>query len=72
MAEAQTSVKPWQSKTVWINAILGVIAAVAAFFPAASVVSKFITDNASFIGMGWSVLNLILRAVTKEKISLGE
>lgn len=62
--------KPYLSKTIILNALLGVIAAVAAFVPAASVVSTFISAHAVEIGMGWSILNIILRAVTHNKISL--
>ncbi len=64
--------KPWQSKTVVINAVLGVLAAVAAFVPAASGVQAFISSHAAEIGVGWSILNIVLRAVTRNKIGLGE
>lgn len=64
--------KPWQSKTVIINAILGLAAVAAMFFPQASVVTTYINSNAAMIGTAWSVLNIILRAISKDKISLGD
>lgn len=61
---------PWESRTVVINAILGIVAAVALFLPAANVVAVFIANHAAQIAMGWSVLNIILRAITKDAIVL--
>ena len=65
-----TSKKPWESKTIIINAVLGLCAAVLPFLPQAHYVQDFIAANAVGIGIGWSVLNMVLRAVTKDKISL--
>lgn len=62
--------KPWQSKTLVVNAVLGLVAAVALFVPGALVVKDFIVGHALEIGMGWSILNLALRAITKDAISL--
>ncbi len=64
--------RPWQSKTLVVNAVLGVVAAVAVFLPGAQSVHDFITGHAAEIGMGWSILNIILRAVTKDKVALGD
>lgn len=64
--------KPWLSKTVIVNAVMGVVMAVAAFYPPAKVVSDFISAHAAEIGMVWGILNIILRAITKDKISLSE
>lgn len=64
--------KPWQSKTVVLNAVVGLLAAVAAFVPAAAGAQAWIGAHAVEIGMGWSILNVVLRAVTKDKISLSE
>ncbi len=64
--------KPWQSKTILLNAVLGLAAFVAIFIPGAESVKAFIDVHAVQIGLGWSVLNMILRAVTKDKISLGD
>lgn len=63
---------PLQSKTMVINGVFGLIAFIALFFPGAESVHAFIDSHAVQIGMGWSMLNLVLRAVTKDKISLVE
>lgn len=54
--------KPWQSKTVWINVIMAVVA----FFPEKLGVGEILNEgNLLLIA---SVVNVILRAVTKGKI----
>ncbi len=62
--------KPWQSKTILLNGVMGLAAFVALFIPQASVIKQFIDANAVSIGTIWSVLNIILRTITKDKISL--
>lgn len=62
--------KPWQSKTVLFGAITAILGAVAVFVPGAKPISDFISAHASEIGMGWGVLAIILRAVTKDAIVL--
>lgn len=62
--------KPWQSRTLVLNALMGVIAAVALFVPGASVVSDFLKGHEGEAVMVWSLLNVVLRAVTKDKIAL--
>lgn len=64
--------KPWQSKTLLLNGVAGLIAFVALFWSGASGVSTFLGAHAAEIGVGWSLLNVILRAVTKDKISLAD
>lgn len=63
---------PWQSKTILLNAVLGILAAVALLVPGASVVKDFITAHAAEIGVAWSVLGVLLRLVTKDKVVLGD
>lgn len=53
--------KPWQSKTLWINLILAILA----FFPQ---FREFVT--AEHIGTIFTVVNIVLRFVTKEKLTL--
>lgn len=62
--------KPWQSKTMLLNGIGGLVLFVGLFVPGAEVVDSFIKLNATTIGMVWSVLNMVLRAMTKDKIVL--
>lgn len=68
----QETKKPYQSKTILINAALGLISVVAMFIPGAASLAEFIKAHSIEIGIGFSLLNVILRAVTKEKISIGE
>lgn len=59
---ATATVKPfWQSKTFWANAVMGV----AAFMP--SVQSKLTPE---VMGMIFTGVNVVLRFVTKDKITL--
>lgn len=67
-----TTKPAWQSKTLLINGVLGLAAFAALFIPAASGVKALIEGHASEIALGWSVLNMILRTITKDKVVLGE
>lgn len=62
--------KAWRSKTLWINAIagLGAILALAGVDGA----SEFATKHGEAILLVMSVVNLVLRTVTKEKVGLSE
>lgn len=62
--------KPYLSRTIIVNTLLGVISAVSLFVPAAAPVAEFIKSHAAEIGMVWGILNIILRAITKDKIQL--
>lgn len=62
--------KPWQSKTVILNAIMALASVVAIFLPAASGVPAWIQGHAEIVGGVWGVLNIALRFITKDKISL--
>lgn len=56
--------KPWQSKTIWVNAILALVA----FFPEELGVQAYI--NESNLLLVASVVNIILRAVSKDGIQI--
>jgi len=62
--------KPWLSKTVWINAIMGIIATISIFVPGAHVISDFITNHAAGIAMIWSAANIGIRFITHDKVQL--
>lgn len=66
------SKKPWQSRMMVVNAVLGIIAAVSLFLPQAAVAKTFIDSHGAEIAMVWGILNTVLRAVTKDKIVLGD
>lgn len=55
--------KKWYlSKTVWMQ----VLALVAVVVPASS---KVISEHFAAAGMGWAIVNLVLRAITKQELS---
>ncbi len=64
------SKKPWLSKTIIINAIVGVALGLSPFIPSLAAVGEFFKNNAVLIGTAWSILNIALRTITKGKISL--
>lgn len=66
------SKKPYQSKTIIVNAIMGLIAVAAMFIPQANNMATYMNNHASEIAMGWSILNIILRTITKDKVTLSE
>lgn len=64
------SKKPWESKTIVINFVLGVLIAILPFVPAAHVVSDWINANGALIAVAWSGLAIVLRFLTKDAIVL--
>jgi hypothetical protein len=64
--------KPWQSKTILVNGVLGLAAFICLFWEGAAVVKPWVEANAMSIGMFWSVANIVLRAISKDKIGLEE
>ena len=64
------SKKPWQSKSIMVNAVMGVCLALCAFVPQLKSVADWVQANAVTIGVVWSVLGMVLRAVSKDKIVL--
>lgn len=54
---------PWESKTLWTNLVLAMIA----FVPS---VDEIIKGNPQIIVVAFAVINSALRLITKEKISL--
>lgn len=60
----------WQSKTILVNAILGVLMAIIPVVPAAKPIADWMGSHLEVIGVGWSMLGMLLRAVTSDKIIL--
>lgn len=58
--------KPWQSKTMWLNA-LGAVSAL--FIPG---VAAWISAHPAELTMVWAGLNMALRYLSKDKITLGD
>lgn len=56
--------KPWLSKTLWVNAIIAVSAI------AAPSVSQYIVAHPEAVAIGFSVVNIVLRLITKEQITI--
>lgn len=72
ITNSPTTKPHYLSKTLWLNAIMGVCAAMTAVIPALAGVNTFLQANMATITIAWSVLNVILRLVTKDKLSLEE
>lgn len=58
--------KPWQSKTILVNFL---VAASALFYPP---VGEWVSANPSEVATLFSILNIVLRLVTKDKIAISE
>jgi hypothetical protein len=64
--------KPWQSKTILVNSIAGILLALTPFVPVLAPVHAWIAANPVLIGSIWSALNIGLRFITKDAVQLGE
>jgi hypothetical protein len=58
--------KPWQSKTILVNFA---IAAAALFYPPAA---EWISGHPVEVSSLFAIVNIVLRVVTKDKISISE
>ena len=56
--------KPWESKTLWFNLIMGVLAV------AWPVANAYLAAHPDVVAVGFTIINVILRLVTKEQLSL--
>lgn len=63
MSDEKKAKKPWLSKTLWANIII----AASAFYPPAR---EALTKNPELVLSLLSGVNMILRLITKDKISL--
>lgn len=72
MTDISTGKPPWQSKTLLLNGIGGLIAFVSLFWAGAAPVSEWLSTNAALIASIWAGLNVALRLLTKDKIQLGD
>lgn len=61
-------VKPWYlSKTILVNLLMAIAGVVAVFKPEVAVFAK------DYLGEGaaiWGIINLVLRVITKDKVSI--
>lgn len=55
--------KPWLSKTLWTNLLLALVA----FIPT---VGEFVGKNPQVVLFFFGAVNMVLRLVTKDKVSL--
>lgn len=63
--KSEETKKPWYlSKTLWVQ----VLAIVAIIVPSSA---EFIKEYFSEVGMGWALINMVLRLVSKDKIEIG-
>ncbi len=70
----QTTTKPWFSRTIWLNAIMGLCSALLPFIPKLSVVGAWLSNptHLGVIGAVWAGVAVFLRFVTKDKVQLGD
>jgi len=61
---------PWQSRTILMNGIVGLVAFLSLFWSGAHVITDYLTSHSAQAVVIWSVLNMALRLVTKDKIVL--
>lgn len=58
--------KSWyESKSIWMNLFAGMAMILAVFFPPAA---EFIKTYFAEAGVGWAILNIALRLVTKKEV----
>lgn len=57
----------WQSKTLWLQVIGIITLLVGSKVPA---LESFLKEYFSEVGVGWAIVNAILRAITKKEITL--
>lgn len=69
---AVPSVKPWQSKTIVISAVLGALSLAALFWPGASDAVVWFNANGAVVSSIWAGLAIVLRLVSKGSISLSD
>lgn len=62
--------KPWASKTILVNAVLGVLVALVPLIPVLSGISNWINSHGIELGVGWAVLGMGLRLISKGAIVL--
>ena len=55
--------KPWLSKTIITNALLAVLA----FVPGGK---EYVAAHPDMVMMGWAAVNIVLRLITKGKITI--
>lgn len=62
------AVKPWwQSKTILVNILLGVGMVVGQFNPS---IQAMIQEYLGEAGTAWALINIVLRLVSRDKISI--
>lgn len=65
--------KKWYlSKTIWLNLVMGMLMTLGAVVPSLMGVKDWIAANVALVGGVWSVLGIVLRAVSKDKIVLSD
>ena len=59
--------KKWyESKSIWVNILMGVAMILASFSPSAS---EFIKNYFSETGTAWALVNVLLRVITKKELA---
>jgi hypothetical protein len=62
------AVKPfWQSKTILVNILMGIAMIVGQFNPS---IQAMIQEYLGEAGTAWALINIVLRLISKDKISI--
>jgi len=62
--------KLFKSKTFWFSFLTGLVIALLPLFPVLTPVKDWMAGNSAVVGTVWTVLALIIRILTKDKITL--
>ena len=63
--------KPWESKVMLLNAIVGLAAFVSMFWSGAEFLPSYIASHPSEVALSFTLLNMVLR-MFKSNIVIGE
>ena len=64
--------KPWQSKTILVMTLTGLLTTLAPFLPAAADIASYVNTHGVAVAQVMSVLGIWLRFVTKGRVKLEE
>ena len=65
--------KPWYlSKSILLSIVMGLLTTFAVVFPWATGAQAWLTTNQALVAGVWSVLGVIFRVISKDKIQLGD
>jgi hypothetical protein len=65
--------KPWYlSKSILLSIAMGLLTTFAVVFPWLTGVTSWLTTNQALVAGAWSVLGILFRVVSKDRLTLGD